>query len=143
MDFYLLYLGCLLIFAGKAIADVVAIKSIWNNSIFSKYKEDSFFGAKTSTSLRKEKVGAWISSHLHIPLKIANYLSHTVLVGFTDVWHLANFVRRLGIYLSIFAAMNMQLPLYLNLVYLIIFVFLNMFGFWLMYNYILQKENTI
>jgi hypothetical protein len=137
---YLFFLASFLIFMGKSVADICSVDSHWKQSwLGKKFSEPSFFGPKSKTAQRKEKVGTWISTNLYLSIKIANYLAHTILVPFSDIWHLANTIRRIGIYLGIFTAFN--LTGYNPYVLTGGFAGSNMIGFWLMYNYVLRKSD--
>lgn len=129
----LLYLSCFFIFIGKAIADIVSNKTHWNLSVFSKNNdEDSFWGHKDATWVRKD--------HDNF---ILNMLFHGILVFLTDIWHFANFIRRIGIYLSVIFGIMVGIYLSFNIltIFLIISVYvcLNIFGFWIFYHIVLRK----
>jgi len=127
------YLACFLIFIGKAIADITSNETSWRDSIFSKYAIDSFFGSKEYTYVRKDHQN-----------QVLNWLFHTILVPFTDIWHLGNSIRRIGIYISNILAMliGVYFPLNLWNGILIIFSFivLNIIGFHFFYHNILRKK---
>lgn len=136
--FYLLLSGlffsCVLVFLGKAVADIVESGTHWYQSIFSSWgEEDSFWGYKKATADRKD--------HDNF---ILNYFFHTILVPLTDVWHMANTVRRVGIYLSVtfgfligrLTDINHEIATYILLGYVI----LNMIGFHYLYHTALRKK---
>lgn len=126
-------LSIFFIFIGKAIADIVETTTLWNKSIFSLYfKIDSFFGAKDKTDHRKDH-----------PNKLLKTLFHTILVPFTDIWHLANSLRRLGIYSAIFCSAYIgSLGELLTILEYVKFmgwtIFYNITGFHVVYEYILK-----
>jgi hypothetical protein len=84
VGFILLFVSVCLVFTGKAVADTVSNEVSWTNSIFSVYDIESFWGSKDHTWKRKYKED-----------KILNYLFNTIFVFTTDIWHLANTIRRL------------------------------------------------
>jgi hypothetical protein len=134
------FLSSVIIFLGKSFADVFGNEAAWNRSWFKKFKKTSFLGPKDYTSERKDSMGAWISSHTFLSFKISNYLSHTILVPLTDAWHFSNTIRRVGIYLAVFFALKCAFPTLEAAKYTAIFIAINQTGFWLFYNYIIQKS---
>lgn len=130
------FLSSILIFLGKTIADITALDSRWEKSWFGKFGETSYFGPKSKTSGRKDSMGTWISSHTFLPVKFSQYLAHTILVPLTDIWHSANTIRRIGIYLSVFFALCLCLPYDTAALYTVIFAAINQTGFWLLYDVI-------
>lgn len=132
----LLIITCSMIFIGKSVADIVSNKTNWRQSIFKKWgDEGSFWGHKAATSSRKDHKN-----------KILNFLFHNPLVFLTDVWHLANTIRRIGIYLSITIAILLGSVMTINLSSLFwimsSFILLNIIGFHIFYHYILRIKKT-
>jgi hypothetical protein len=128
VGFILLFVSVCLVFTGKAVADTVSNEISWANSIFSVYDIESFWGSKDHTWKRKYKED-----------KILNYLFNTIFVFTTDIWHLANTIRRLGIYLGILAALIVNTTLLNELIIVSTYILLNVVGFHLLYTYILKK----
>jgi hypothetical protein len=128
VGFILLFVSVCLVFTGKAVADTVSNEISWTNSIFSVYDIESFWGSKDHTWKRKYKED-----------KILNYLFNTIFVFTTDIWHLANTIRRLGIYLGILAALIVNTTLLNELIIVSTYILLNVVGFHLLYTYILKK----
>jgi hypothetical protein len=128
VGFILLFVSVCLVFTGKAVADTVSNEVSWTNSIFSVYDIESFWGSKDHTWKRKYKED-----------KILNYLFNTIFVFTTDIWHLANTIRRLGIYLGILAALIVNTTLLNELIIVSTYILLNVVGFHLLYTYILKK----
>jgi len=128
VGFILLFVSVCLVFTGKAVADTVSNEVSWANSIFSKNHIESFWGSKDHTWKRKYKKD-----------KILNYLFNTIFVFTTDIWHLANTIRRLGIYLGILAALIVNTTLLNELIIVSTYILLNVVGFHLLYTYILKK----
>lgn len=124
----LLFISVFLVFTGKAIADTVSNEVSWANSIFSKNHIESFWGSKDRTWKRKYREN-----------KIMNYLFSTILVWTTDIWHFANTIRRIGIYLGILAALIVNTSLLNELIIVSTYILLNVVGFHLLYTYILKK----
>lgn len=135
------FLSSIIIFLGKSFADVFGNESAWNRSWFRKSKKTSFFGPKNSTWIRKDSMGTWIGSHTFLSHKLGKYLAHTILVPLTDAWHFSNTIRRIGIYLAVFFALKFTFPTLEAVKYTAIFIAINQIGFWLFYNYIIQKSN--
>jgi len=123
-----LFISVFLVFTGKAIADTVSNEASWSKSIFSKHDIDSFWGSKDHTWKRKYRDN-----------KIMNYLFSTLLVWTTDIWHLANTLRRLGIYLGIFLALTISTNLLSELIIISTYIILNIVGFHVLYTYFLKK----
>jgi len=128
VGFIILFISVFFIFTGKAIADTVSNEVSWSNSVFGLNDIDSFWGSKDHTWKRKYKED-----------KILNYLFNTIFVFTTDIWHLANTVRRLGIYLGILAALIVNTTLLNELIIVSSYILLNVVGFHLLYTYILKK----
>ena len=128
VGFILLFVSVCLVFTGKAVADTVSNEISWTNSIFSVYDIESFWGSKDHTWKRKYKED-----------KILNYLFNTIFVFTTDIWHLANTIRRLGIYLGILADLIVNTTLLNELIIVSTYILLNVVGFHLLYTYILKK----
>ena len=126
----LLIISVIFIFIGKSIADIVSNQANWYQAVFSKYPIDSFWGAKDHTWKRKYKNN-----------KILNYIFTTILVWTTDIWHLANMIRRFGIYLAITGALmiNYEINLIKIIIIVISYAIINIFGFHLCYKHILKK----
>ena len=128
VGFILLFVSVCLVFTGKAVADTVSNEISWTNSIFSVYDIESFWGSKDHTWKRKYKED-----------KILNYLFNTIFVFTTDIWHLDNTIRRLGIYLGILSALIVNTTLLNELIIVSTYILLNVVGFHLLYTYILKK----
>ena len=132
--FLLFYLSVFFIFIGKGIADIVSDEPNWRKSIFSVAKIDSFWGCKDNTWKRKYHKN-----------KILNYLFSTILVWTTDIWHFANMIGKLGIYLSLLFAFligsNLQISIVTSILLIVCFAALNILGFHLTYHYFLRKKN--
>lgn len=129
----LLFTSCILIFLGKAVADMTSNKTLWEKSIISKLgNKESFWGSKEFTYKRKYRKNPFLK-----------YLFSTILVFTTDVWHLANTVRRIGIYSSIFWGISYGAVATVTfkslLLIMTLFILLNIIGFHLTYTYILRK----
>ena len=134
--FILLLLSCGFIFIGKAIADIVSNEVHWNQSILSQLgAEDSFWGHKDASWVRKD------NNNL-----ILNFLFHTILVFVTDIWHLANTFRRVGIYLSILFSILLGNAVAINFNFLswvvLLFISLNVVGFHVFYHYVLRLKKA-
>jgi hypothetical protein len=131
----LLFIGCFLTFFGKAVSDVVDNSTVWSKSIFSEAPEESFFGAKDKTWVRKD--------HDNF---IWNYLFHTILVFLTDIWHLGNTVRHTGIYISVLGGLLCSLMIDLDLQLIMVlmgcYICLNVIGFHIFYHYILRNKGS-
>lgn len=147
-------------FTGKAIADIVSDSSHWYHSIFSQYKIDSFWGSKERTWVRKYKcdcikfrsasenkfIRLSINTMIAVVNGIMQYLFTTILVWTTDIWHAANLMNRVGVYLAILFAILVGVEychiLTIQDIILIVgaFAFLNTLGFHIMYTYILRKK---
>ena len=130
-----LYLACVFIFLGKAIADITSNKTSWKDSIFSKNAIDSFFGSKEYTYVRKDHQNP-----------VLNWLFHTILVPFTDIWHLGNSIRRVGIYLAVTFSMTIgnkiESPWWFYMILILVFILMNVGGFHVFYHYILRKKRS-
>lgn len=127
------FVSVIFIFIGKGIADIVSDEPNWKKSIFSKYDINSFWGCKDNTWKRKYRTN-----------KVLNYIFSTILVWTTDIWHFANMINKLGIYLSIFFALMLGYTYDFNGLYsfflVTIFAFINILGFHLSYHYFLRKK---
>lgn len=132
VGFIILTIGCFYVFFGKAVSDISDNYTVWKTSIFSKHPKDSFFGSKEYSYVRKD--------HDNF---ILNYLFHTILVFITDIWHFGNFIRRIGIYMSIIGGILIGsiIPVTLFNISLIIggFIFINIVGFHVFYSFILRS----
>ena len=133
MLFVLYYLSVFLIFIGKGIADIVSDEPNWRKSIFSRYNINGFWGCKDNTWIRKYRKN-----------KVTNYLFSTILVWTTDVWHFANMINKLGVYLSVFFAFligyNYDFSIFHFFLLVVGFAFINILGFHLSYHYFLRKK---
>lgn len=122
-------LSAIIIAIGKAIADITSDETNWSKSIFSKYEINSFFGCKDNTWERK----------YNFKNKHVKYLFSTIFVFTTDIWHFANFISKVGTYLSLiiilFIPLNFVILLYMVLCHLI----LNNIAFHLFYHNFLRK----
>jgi hypothetical protein len=86
MVIYLLFLISTCIFGvSKAVADITSEYDLWVKSVFSVFPKDSYFGSRDYTWVRKHKYKE-TNRFLHL-------LFTTVLVPFTDVWHLSNMLQ--------------------------------------------------
>jgi hypothetical protein len=128
MVIVLLILSAFILALGKAIADIVSNEPHWSKSIFSKKPIDSFFGCKDFTWKRKYKTN-----------KIWNYLFTTILVFTTDIWHFANFISKVGLYLSLGAILMLNNDIMTNLYLVILHLIVNNVAFHLLYTYLLRK----
>jgi hypothetical protein len=124
----LFLLSAIIIAIGKAIADITSDEPNWSKSIFSKKPIDSFFGCKDFTWERKYKTN-----------KIWNYLSSTILVFTSDIWHFANFISKVGLYLSLGAILMLNNDIMTNLHLVILHLIVNTISFHLLYTYLLRK----
>jgi hypothetical protein len=134
--FSLLILSCCLIFIGKAIADIVSNEVSWNQSIFSDFgSEESYWGHKDATWVRKD----------HDNL-ILNYLFHTIFVFITDLWHTANTLNRIGIYLSVLFSILLGSVItitFWNIFWVLISIIsVNVVGFHIFYHYVLRWKKA-
>ena len=134
MLFIALFISCMCIFIGKAISDTTSDETNWHKSIFKNLGAiNSFWGAKNKTYKRKDNDNL-----------ILNYLLHTILVFTTDIWHLGNTIRRLGIYMSLFVSLLLGGNTDLSIIHVMIiigtFILTNVIGFHIMYHYILKKD---
>ena len=127
LPWILLTIGLLCLIFGKAVADTVAHKDLWDKSIFSRWSETSFLGPKDKTWIRKYRYKN----------AILKYLFSTILVATTDLWHLANTVTRVGIYLSVYAGILLSYDHALLVV--TVFAIWNTLGFHIVYTYLLKK----
>ena len=102
----------------KAAADIVQHIDLWNTSIFSSALENSFWGSKDKTWVRKDH-----------PNKVINWLYHYPLVWITDVWHFANMINSLVLYplFVCFHYLQMHIFIMLVLVYSIRTLTFNLF----------------
>jgi hypothetical protein len=128
MVIILLILSAFILALGKAVADIVSDESNWSKSIFSKKPIDSFFGCKDFTWERKYKTN-----------KIWNYLSSTIFVFTSDIWHFANFISKVGLYLSMGAILMLNNDIMTNLYLVILHLIVNNISFHLLYTYFLRK----
>ena len=124
MEYVVISLLSLTVGLTKAISDIVNHIDIWSNSVYSVYKEKSFYGPKDKTWIRKDH-----------PNKIINYLLHNQLVFITDIWHFSNFINNLSI-------IFIMISLLFNNNYLMIIIYwlLRMISFHLFYHYILKNN---
>ena len=131
VGFIILFISVFFIFTGKAIADTVSNEVSWLNSVFGLNDIDSFWGSKDHTWKRKYKED-----------KILNYLFNTIFVFTTDIWHLANTIRRIGIYLAILGSLMIDIELDFGGALLIVFIYMimNILGFHLLYTDILKYK---
>jgi hypothetical protein len=125
---FLLILSAFILALGKAVADIVSDEPNWSKSIFSKKPIDSFFGCKDFTWERKYKTN-----------KFWNYLSSTIFVFTSDIWHFANFVSKVGLYLSMGAILMLNNDIMTNLYLVILHLIVNTISFHLLYTYLLRK----
>lgn len=125
----LFILSAILISLGKGIADIVSDESNWQKSIFSNYKIDSFFGCKDNTWQRKYRDN-----------KLWNYLSSTILVFTTDIWHLANTISKIGYYLGLVSILFLPYGLLVNMLLILVHLGLNTFLFHIFYHNLLRKS---
>ena len=128
MVIVLLILSAFILALGKAVADIVSDEPNWSKSIFSKKPINSFFGCKDFTWERKYKTN-----------KIWNYLSSTIFVFTTDIWHLGNFISKVGLYLSLGAILMLNNDIMTNLHLVILHLIVNTISFHLLYTYLLRK----
>ena len=134
------FLACpILIALCKTIADIASVESHWERSFLKSFSKTGFFGPKNRTAERKDSVGAWLASHTFLSAKFANYLAHTILVPIIDIWHFSNSLRRLTYLAAITLAFYMQKDL--PLLWVGLFGIINMFVFWLFYNYLFQRSS--
>jgi len=133
VGFIILFISVFFIFTGKAIADTVSNEVSWSKSVFSIYDIESFWGSKDHTWKRKYKED-----------KILNYLFNTIFVFTTDIWHLANTIRRIGIYLAILGSLMIDIELDFGGALLIVFIYMimNILGFHLLYTEILKYKKN-
>lgn len=133
MLFVFYYLSVFFIFLGKGIADIVSDEPNWRKSIFSKFDIESFWGCKDNTWIRKYRKN-----------KITNYLFSTILVWTTDIWHFANMLNKLGVYLGVFFAFLIGYTYDFSVIHFFLlvvgFAFINILGFHLSYHYFLRKK---
>lgn len=122
-------LSAFLISIGKGIADITSDEPNWQKSIFSNWKIDSFFGCKDFTWERKYRQN-----------KILNYLFTTILVFTTDIWHLANFINKIGFYLALLTLPFIQYTITTKLILITIHLSINTILFHLFYHNILRKK---
>lgn len=128
----LLSLSVFFVFIGKSIADIVSNEPNWKKSIFSKYPIDSFWGSKDHT---------WVRKYKYKDNKILNYLFTTILVWTTDIWHLSNTIRRVGIYMGITGSLFID-NLSNSLIFIIVglYIIINVVGFHILYTKFLRNE---
>ena len=125
----LFLLSAIIIAIGKAIADITSDETNWSKSIFSKYKINSFFGCKDNTWERK----------YYFKNKTLKYLFSTIFVFTTDIWHLGNFISKVGLYLSMGAILMLNNDIMTNLHLVILHLIVNTISFHLLYTYLLRK----
>lgn len=121
-------LSAFLISIGKGIADITSDEPNWQKSIFSNWKIDSFFGCKDFTWERKYRQN-----------KILNYLFTTILVFTTDIWHLANFINKIGFYLTLFSSAFLSYTIIIKLILILLHLLINTIFFHIFYHYLLRK----
>lgn len=128
----LLSLSVFFVFIGKSVADIVSNEPNWKKSIFSKYPIDSFWGSKDHT---------WVRKYKYKDNKILNYLFTTILVWTTDIWHLSNTIRRVGIYMGITGSLFID-NLSNSMIFIIVglYIIINVIGFHIFYTKILRNE---
>lgn len=127
----LFYISVIFVFLGKAIADIVSDEPHWKKSIFNKYPIDSFYGCKDDT---------WVRKH-NYKNKYIKYLFQTIFVFTTDIWHFANFIHILGVYLSVIFSVICGYYYGFIFIYNIFgYIFLNLIGFHICYHYILKRK---
>jgi len=121
-------IGSIIIGISKALADITDHSDNWNGSVLSvNYKDNSFFGPKDKTWVRKDHNN-----------KIINWLLHYPLVWLTDIWHLSNSFRTLGYFLVLFGFYKM---LNFNFITcLLVYYTTKQLLFNLFYHYILIKN---
>lgn len=133
MLYILLALSLFFLTFGKAIADIVSEEDIWRKSWFSKFDINSYLGCKDYTWKRK-----------YTNNKITTWLLSNPLVFLTDIWHLANTIQRLGLYLAIVCAIYLHQSTNINLlnvsIFISIFIGINTIGFHIFYHYVFLKK---
>jgi hypothetical protein len=125
----LFLLSAIIIAIGKAIADITSDETNWSKSIFSKYKINSFFGCKDNTWERK----------YYFKNKTLKYLFSTIFVFTTDIWHLGNFISKVGTYTSIGIILFITYNFYLAVFLLASHIALNNITFHWFYHRFLRK----
>ena len=87
MDTFFIFTVIVILIAVAAFSKAVSdtIQHHWPSSIFSKFDKQSFWG-----------VESWVRKYAY--KGIWKLLFSTVLVAFTDAWHLGNLVRKLAFY---------------------------------------------
>lgn len=125
----LFLLSAIIIAIGKAIADITSDETNWSKSIFSKYKINSFFGCKDNTWERK----------YYFKNKTLKYLFSTIFVFTTDIWHLGNFISKVGTYTSIGIILFITYNFYLAVFLLASHIVLNNITFHWFYHRFLRK----
>ena len=111
----LLALYALIYGLAEAVEEITGDFTQWKTSIFRKFTEalnryylSSFFKSAQESYTRKD--------HLN---KVINFLKHTILVGFTDIWHFSDLVKNFILFfltpvtLFGFKAMYITIPFYL------------------------------
>lgn len=114
----------------KATSDIVAHKDLWDLSIFSKYKEDSFLGHKDITWIRKYKYSN----------KILLWLFKNPLVMFTDLWHLSNSLQMLFFLVGINLGIFLDLTRTEKYILLIFCLPIYLLSFNIFYSFFLRKK---
>jgi hypothetical protein len=118
--------SALLVALAKGVEDITADEPNWNRSVFSRWSITGFWGPKDFTWRRK------YSSN-----RLWNLFSTTLFVALSDVWHLANLLRRVGYYLAIATIIFLDQPWLWLGAHLVI----NTLVFHLAYHYILRKRS--
>jgi len=131
VGYILFYLGIFFTAGGKSIADIVADVTHWGQSVFNNCDIEGFFGCKDHTWDRKKRKNIYL-----------NYLFSTILVWTTDIWHFANMVSRLGIYISLLGVFLIgTIGLQSIILHMSIYVSVNILFFHLMYTYFLVRKD--
>ena len=117
--------SALLVALAKGIEDITSDEPNWNRSVFSRWSITGFWGCKDFTWRRK------YSSN-----RLWNLFSTTLFVALSDVWHLANLLRRVGYYLAIATVIFLDQPW----LWLVVHLTINTLVFHLAYHYILRKR---
>lgn len=127
MSVLIIVVGAVIVGLAKSTADVVSHIDIWKTSILSKYSNDSFWGPKDVTWIRKDNSNA-----------ILNWLFHYPLVFVTDIWHCSNTIRLVG-YCLVCVGFNIAGTNVVDL--LILLCVVRQIVFNLFYHKILRKSN--
>jgi hypothetical protein len=126
-----LIVSVLLIVLGKAVADIVSNEVHWKKSVFSRCDDHGFYGAKEFSSARKYKYKD----------KWYGYLFQTNLVWVTDLWHFANSVQRVGIYIGLLSALTIDAFDFCGpLVIILCYAAANIILFHIAYHYLLRNN---